>query len=98
MQLQFSCSIILIPVNDNDPIDLISPLKLTNLDIVHEEDVGVQEDPGVEVGQHVVDEEPSGGADPEHADHLLQTLGVADPHAVEPQPVLRVHVPRPDAA
>ena len=64
MQLQYSCSIILILVNDNDPIDLISPLKLTNLDIVHEQDVCVQEDAGVELWQHVVDEEPGGGADP----------------------------------
>ena len=46
--------------------------KDTNLDIIHEEDVGVDEDARLHIGEHEVNEETSSGAHPEQELQILR--------------------------
>ena len=58
--------------------------------VVHDEGVRVQKYPGVNLGQHLVQEEPGGGADPEHVQQGLQPCRVPHCHLVQTEPAVSV--------
>ena len=61
-------------------------------DVVVENHVGVQEDASILLREHVGQEEPCCGADPEHVDHFLEVDRILDFNTGQRQLGLIVHL------